>query len=229
MEEHRNKKRNLIIAIITIIIYTIIVVQVTIKLYTNILNKAFQNVNIDLESDNISSNEDISTTTDNNNLFNISISHSDSNDTPTVANKIALNDIVSKESKYEFSVIGYDFAKKILPPNTSGYYSYYEAKEDGHQYLDIKLNYKNLDSTEIDADEVGSIKIKFANNYEYTSFSIIEKADGNFTYSSITSISPLTIGKLHYLFDIPDEVANSTESIVAYITIGSEKYELTIR
>lgn len=223
MEENKNKKKKIIISIIAIIIYTILVIQVTIKLYTNVLNKAFQNINIDSKSENIS------TSSDNDNLLNITILHSDSNDTAVDTTKISLNDVVSKESKYEFSITGYNFGKKILPPNTSGYYSYYEAKEDGHQYLDLKLNYKNLASTDIDADEVGGIKIKFANNYEYTSFSIIEEPDGDFTYSSIRSIAPLTTGKLHYLFDIPDEVANSTESIIAYITIGSEKYELTIR
>lgn len=225
MEDNKKRKKNIILIIIAIIIYTIIVVQITLKLYTKVLNDAFQNITIDSEFENNVSNEnDV-----NNNVSDISISSSDNSNTTNDVTKISINDVVSKDSKYEISVIGYNFSKKILPPNTSGYYSYYEAKEDGHQYLDIKLNYKNLAGSEIDADEVGSIKIKFADKYEYTSFSIIEDSDGDFTYSNITPIAPLTTGKLHYLFDIPDEVANSSESIVAYITVGTENYELVIR
>ena len=222
MEDKKNIKKNIILIIIAIIIYTVIVVQITLKIYTKVLNDAFQNITIDSEFEN-----NVNTENDEHNISDISISTNSSNDNNTV--KINLNDVISKDSKYEISVIGYNFSKKILPPNTSGYYSYYEAKEDGHQYLDIKLNYKNLAGSEIDADEVGSIKIKFADKYEYTSFSIIEDSDGDFTYSNITPIAPLTTGKLHYLFDIPDEVANSSESIVAYITVGTENYELVIR
>ena len=80
----------------------------------------------------------------------------------------------------------------------------------------------------IGADGVGSVKIKYADKYEYTSFSIIEDG-GDFTYSNITNIDPLTVGKPHYLFDIPDEVANNEDSIVAYITIKGSTYELKIR
>lgn len=224
-QENTNSSKNkkilrIVIILIAILVYTIIVVNITIKCYEN---KSSEKSNINNSSDDISIDSAKETQDDS----GISITQQEKEE--GTAAKIKLNDKITKESKYEMTVVDYEFAKKILPPNTSSYYTYYEAKEDGHQYLDIKLNYKNLDYTDITADEVGSIKIKFANKYEYTSFSIIEDSDGDFTYSNITSIAPLTTGKLHYLFDIPDEVANSSEPIVAYITIGKDMYELAIR
>lgn len=208
--------------IVAIIIYTVVIVQVTLKTYAK---NTTQNIKISSENENNVNNNEMGNT----NTSDVSVSKSDNSTNNNNSVKINLNDVISKDSKYEATVTGFEFAKQILPPNTSGYYSYYEAKEEGHQYLDIKLNYKNLDGTEITANKVGSMKIKFANKYDYTSFCIIEDSEGDFTYSNITSITPLTTGKLHYLFDVPDEVVNSSESIVAYITIGTENYELIIR
>lgn len=143
--------------------------------------------------------------------------------------KLNLNEIVIKENKYELTVLGTNFAKTILPPNTSSYYSYYEAKTDGHQYLEVKYNYKNLGESNVRADNVVSMTIKYDDKYEYTGFCIIEDDECNFTYANITNISPLTTGKLHYLFDIPDEVANSDNSIVAIMKCGSDIYEVKLR
>ena len=143
--------------------------------------------------------------------------------------QLNINDVATKENKYELTVLGSNFAKTINPPNTSGFYSYYEAKEDGHQYLEVKYNYKNLSENNIGADDVVTMTIKYNNKYEYTGFSVIEDSDSDFTYTNITNIAPLTTGKLHYLFDIPDEVADSDSSIVATIKCGGDTYMVNLR
>ncbi|MBR2744738.1 MAG: hypothetical protein IKE01_05545 [Clostridia bacterium] len=143
--------------------------------------------------------------------------------------KLNLNETVTKESKYELTVLGINFGKTILPPNTGSFYTYYEAKTDGHQYLEMKYDYKNLQESNVRADSITSITIKYDNKYEYTGFCVIEDKDGSFTYANITNIAPLTTGKLHYLFDIPDEVANGEGSIVAKINCGSDTYEIILR
>lgn len=143
--------------------------------------------------------------------------------------KLNLNETVTKENKYELTILGINFAKTILPPNTSSFYSYYEAKTDGHQYLEVKYDYKNLGESNVRADNIASMTIKYDNKYEYTGFCVIEDTDSDFTYANITNIAPLTTGKLHYLFDIPDEVANGEGSIVAKIKCGSDTYEIVLR
>ena len=201
-----------------ILIYTIIVASITVKIdrkiIANNIEKSFQEAfNIDdIESE---TKKDVS-------------SKKTEKPSKKVTN-IVLNETLTKEDVYEVTVVGFDFGKKIMPPNPPSYYTYYEAKEDGHQYLDLKIDYKNLDATGISADEIASAKIKYAGKYEYTSFSVIEDSDGDFTYSNITNVAPLTVGKMHYLFDVPDEVVDSMESIVATIVVKGDTYEFVIR
>lgn len=201
-----------------IVIYTIIVASVTVKIdraiLANQIQKSFQEAfSFDDSSEPKTENK---------------VSKKENKPTKKTTS-IALDQTVIQEDVYEVTVIGYDFGKKIMPSNPPSYYTYYEAKEEGHQYLDLKLNYKNLEATGIDADTVASAKLKYAGKYEYTSFSVIEDSDGDFTYSNITDISPLTVGKMHYLFDIPDEVADGTEPLVATITVKGNTYEFVIR
>lgn len=202
-----------------IVVYTIIVASVTVKIdraiLANQIQKSFQQAfSFDADSSETKTENKPS---------------KKENKPSKKTTSIELDQTLIQEDMYEFTVIGYDFGKKIIPPNTPSFYTYYEAKEEGHQYLDLKLNYKNLEATGISADEIASAKIKYAGKYEYTSFSVIEDSDGDFTYANITDVAPLTVGKMHYLFEIPDEVANGTESIVATIIVKGNTYEFVIR
>lgn len=145
-------------------------------------------------------------------------------------NKVLTQDVAVTESeKYEITFKGSEFSKKVEPPVLNSFYSYYEAKQEGHSYLVIKLDYKNLQTTDVRADEIATVKVKYNEKYEYTSFPVIVDEEGDFTYANITNISPLTVGQMYYLCDLPDEVVNATEPITAYVQVGTETYEITIR
>ena len=225
-------KRKSFLILLTVIIYTAVVVVVTVKIDRKIIAYqiqkgfeeafSFDDVDFDIDfDDDVDFDDDID--------FKDNTSKKKESTPSKKATVLEANQVVTKEGSYELSVTGFDIAKKILPPDTSGAYSYYEVKTDGHQYLDLKIDYKNLEASGISADEAASAKIKYAGKYEYTSFSVIEDGDGDFTYSNITEIAPLTVGKMHYLFDIPDEVANGTDSIVATISVKGNTYEFSIR
>ncbi len=216
MEENNTMKpkgnSRLVIGLILLVIYTVLVVYGTVKVY----DKFFAN---------------------NSGKSDVSISRKEDNNDVTLSKRddskkaiaVQENETVTKDGKYELTVVGHEFSKRVEPKDTSGFYTYYEAEKEGHQYLDIRYEYKNLDSVEQRSDKVLSMKIKFNDKYEYTGFCIIEKDDGDFTYSNITSIAPLTTGNMHYLFDVPDEVANSEGAVVATLTVGNEVYEVKIR
>lgn len=130
----------------------------------------------------------------------------------------------------ELSIDGIKFAKKIIPPNPSGYYSYYEAKDEGTTYIDLIITVKSLLTTGKRAEDFASVKIIYNDKYEYKSFSIIEERGGSdFTYTSITPIEPLKKGTLHFLATIPDEVVDGTEPIIAIITIDDKEIHYKIR
>ena len=135
-----------------------------------------------------------------------------------------------KTDEAEFTIENIELTNKVEPPKKSGYYRYYEA-EEGQIYVDMVIEYKNLTSSSIEADEVVSSAIlKYQDKYEYKGFSTIEEDNrSDFTYTNITSIDPLTTEYLHYLFAIPEEASSSDGKIDVYFTLASEDYRVSGR
>ncbi len=146
------------------------------------------------------------------------------------ATPLALLETAIIEDKCEITVKSTNFTNEVVPPNPTSYYLYYEVKNEGNIFLDVIIDYKNLEATDKFADEACSVKIKYDDKYEYLSFSTIEESGGSdFAYANITSISPLTIGTLHYIAEVPLEVQNSDKSVVALITAQGKEYSIKIK
>ena len=129
----------------------------------------------------------------------------------------------------EFYVDFSNITDTVEPPQPADYYTYYTA-DDGKVFVDFCVAYKNWKPSGVRADDVISAKLTYAGKYEYSGSSMIEeKSRGDFTYSNITDIAPLTTEYIHILFSVPKEVANSTDSVVIDFTIGSNSYSYTIR
>ena len=65
---------------------------------------------------------------------------------------------------------------------------------------------------------------------EYKGFSTIEEKNrGDFAYTSITGIDPLTTEYVHYLFEVPEEVAGSEEPIEITISVDGNEYTYNAR
>ncbi len=224
----KNNGKKIDIKVLIIIVLCIVVISLICCVIILLKNRESNNNYIESQLDNAithntESLDNVENVTNNVNESTVNkIGSTDSNKT------ISFNELVSVNEKYELIIKSFNIKKIIEPPNTTGYYHYYEAS-DGHQYLDIVFDYKNLTTSDVRADKTSSIKIKYDEKYDYSGFSIIEDEENDFTYSNIRNIAPLSTGKIHYLIEIPDEVANNSGSIVATITCGSEKYDLKIR
>ncbi len=121
-------------------------------------------------------------------------------------------EIITVDDRGEFYVDFSDITARVIPPAATSYYSYYDAG-DGKLYVDLCISYKNLDSSKRDASEVINATLLYSNTYEFRGTSIIEESNrSDFTYTSITSIAPLTTEYLHYIFKVPEEVVDSTGS-----------------
>lgn len=225
MEENSKNKSNglikKIIGVLVIIVLTIIITLVVEHKFFVIEKTEIESKTTASESSNMeneSENEDNDSKQEKTNKIE------------SEPNTVLTQDVAVTESdKYELTFKGSEFSKKVEPPVLTSFYSYYEAKQEGHSYLVIKLDYKNLQTTDVRADEVANVKVKYNEKYEYISFPVIVDKDGDFTYANITNISPLTVGQMYYLFDLPDEVVNATEPITAYVQVDSETYEINIR
>lgn len=135
--------------------------------------------------------------------------------------------LTSKNSEFyiEYSNVTY----KVTPPNPASYYRYYEA-DDGSVYVDVCFAYKNLASNDVDADEIINATLTYAGNYSYTGFTTIEEDNrGDFTYTNIRSVSPLSTEYIHYLFELPEEAYSSGKSIVVDFQIDGNYFTYTVR
>jgi hypothetical protein len=143
--------------------------------------------------------------------------------------ELKVGETITEDNVNEFYVEYTNIDNDIIPPKPNDWYSHYEA-EEGKVYVDICVSFKNLGAKEIVADEVLSGTLLYAGNYQYNGFSIIEEDNrGDFTYSNITSISPLSTEYLHYLILVPEEVQSSEGALTAIITINNKPYKITIR
>ena len=136
---------------------------------------------------------------------------------------------VSVADVCEFFVDYTNITKDVMPPAPGSFYSHYEA-EDGKVYVDLCVSYKNLETSDADADEIMKGVLIYGGQYEYTGFSMIEEESrSDFTYSNITSIAPLNTEYVHYLFEVPAEVEISTDPIAITFMINGNTYTYTVR
>lgn len=142
---------------------------------------------------------------------------------------VAEDETITIEDICEFSVDYTNITDDVVPPSPDSWYTHYQADQD-KKYVDLCIAYKNLGTSNVDADDVGSAILIFADKYKYVGSSMIEEDNrGDFTYSNITSISPLSIEYIHYLFEIPDEVADSEGNLDVVLTIDERDYLISVR
>jgi len=135
-----------------------------------------------------------------------------------------------KEDYAELTLKSTSFEKKVTPPKASGYYTYYEVKNNDKVYVHVSIAFKNLMTIGKSADEALSVRLIYDNKYEYSGFSFVEDNGGaDFTYSNITTISPLTSKNLHYLVEVPAEVQNGTGEVAIIVNVNGEKYKYQVR
>lgn len=137
------------------------------------------------------------------------------------------NESITIKDKCIFSVEGSEFTKDVLPPETDDFYSHYEADE-GKSYLCVRINYVNLSCEAIDIDDAVDAKMKYKNKYEYKCFTA--KLDGEHNgFESYGYLYPLCDEYVYCLFEIPQEVADSTDSVKLSVDVGDNTYTYTAR
>lgn len=142
---------------------------------------------------------------------------------------LAAGETITIADECEFYLDYADITDDVVPPKPSRWYSHYEA-ENGKTYVDICIAYKNLSTRDKDADEILNATLIYAGKYQYKGFSTIEEDNrGDFTYSSITSIAPLDLEYLHYLFEVPEIVESSGDSLKVKMNVAGNQYDITIR
>lgn len=146
--------------------------------------------------------------------------------------KIELNNTISNEELFEATFLKARFTNRLNPPKTKDdwyIYSYYEPKDRENTLIDIVVDLKNLDKSEVNADSViQSAKIVYDSKYEYDTYFVFETSDG-YDLESSTTINPLQTKKVHILAEVP-KIAKSDDKVVFIsLDIDGNEYELTIQ
>lgn len=139
--------------------------------------------------------------------------------TPEYPSSFDIGDVLVFPNQYEIRMVSQQTATKVVPPNPDDYYTYYEVKETDKIYVHTVFNVKNLSGDSVTADEVMDVKVVYDGKYEYSAFSTIEeRGGGDFTYTNITGIAPLTEGVLHFLAEVPLEVKDSGKPVEVIVS-----------
>lgn len=142
---------------------------------------------------------------------------------------IAVGGVITTDAM-EITVNKVELSYDVLPDDTSGFYTHYAA-DPGNVYLHLDVDVKNLGKQNLPCDEIMKTIADYNGGYTYSGQAIPEDGNSGFTYANITSINPLQTLGVHFLFQCPQEVAESQNplSIMLEPSGTKDSYVLTIR
>ncbi len=162
-------------------------------------------------------------------ISSITASIPEETSTPQQGTAISEGDTITTEYA-EITINKVELSYDVLPDNTSGFYTHYEA-DPGNVYIHLDVDVKNIGKHNLKCDDILSATADYNNGYTYSSFAAPEDSTTGFTYANITSIKPLDTRGIHYLFKCPQEIAENENPLFITIEPASSKdsYIFTIR
>jgi len=140
----------------------------------------------------------------------------------------SLNRIYRINGFCEFQIDEIVFSKKILPPNTNGFYTYYESTNPNSTYLDIVVSIKNIDTKIKSVDDFANVSAIYDNKYKYVGSAILVDSQGGFALG-FYGIEPLLTGVVHYLVEVPNEVEYSSKSLEIVMRVTDQEFHYKYR
>ena len=125
----------------------------------------------------------------------------------------------------EFYVEYSEFTRDVIPPNQGMGYNHYPA-EDGKILLDFCIAYTNRETQKITAHKAVSAKLKQAEAYVYTAE---ENNRSMFESPSLVNILPLCTEYVHWIFQIPEEMATNDEPLTISFKIDGKNYTYSVK
>lgn len=123
------------------------------------------------------------------------------------------NEVITIDGVCEFYIEQSSVTDSVEPPYPEGYYRKYDA-EEGKTFVDVVLNYKNLDTESVRGDKaIAGSNLFYNKDYKYGGFAAVEESSrSTFAISGMTvQIQPLTSEYIHIMFQVPDEVADDED------------------
>lgn len=128
----------------------------------------------------------------------------------------------------EFYVDFSQITNDVIPPNPGAAYMHYAANQ-GETCVDFCVAYKNMSGQEIRGDKAVSAKLTVGETHYQGTAKAEISGRSMFENAGAVSLIPLSTEYIHYLFPIPEEAANSGESMKISVKIDGSSYTYTIR
>lgn len=207
--------------ILGLVIYTVLVVFISITAYKgylgNKINNAFKDV-FNSSFNDSGDNKILNNESEKNNVENQIITTKQMNIDETITTQ-----------DWEITLKGTEFSQDVTPPAPAMFYSHYQVKDTTNTYLVVKLDMKNISALSLTADDNISLKAIYNGKYEYKGFStLLSQDNSNFDYTNITSIAPLTNRTLYYLVEMPKNITEDDNEIEIQLTAYQTKYTYKI-
>ena len=199
----KNKKK-LIILCAAILVYSLILVGVTVKVDRVVIAKQFEKSWQDAFSEFEDSFDD------DDDFFGISDNTGTEESEPEVeAKPISLNKTVTIGDVMELTLESSEWVDEIMPSNTSDFYSY-KSDVEGEKFFVVKGKVKNIAGETIDITYANESQLLINDTYKANVNIEAEESDGSSFYGDIKPLQTLNIvvyaSVSDELFDIADNV-----------------------
>lgn len=126
----------------------------------------------------------------------------------------------------EVAINSVEITYDVLPDNTSGFYTHYEA-DVGNVNICVDADVKNTAKQNLGCDEIGAIFANYNDGYTCKGFVVVDDSSTGFTYANITSIDPLETKGIKWLIECPQEIDESDKALFFEVASFSLPFYIT--
>lgn len=136
--------------------------------------------------------------------------------------------LTSKNWELQLKRVG--VTAKILPNNTSGYYSYYYADDD-ETFIDLVFQMKNVNVEILEiGGAVGNCKVDYNSNLVEKRYNLYtstgDRINAVYSWNGLDALDTTT---LHVAIDMPRECQTNNEPITVHLTLAGQEKIIKVR
>lgn len=146
--------------------------------------------------------------------------------TTAPAKQIKIGDKITFDNM-EICINSVDIKHKVVPDNTNGVYSYYEA-DKGNVYIVVDADVKNNAKESLDCDDIGSAKAVYDDGYVYDSCFIVGEDDDD-SFSTLSEVNPLETKGVKWLITCTEEIEKTNSKLFVELSLNGERFILNLR
>lgn len=146
--------------------------------------------------------------------------------TTAPAKQIKIGDKITFDNM-EICINSVDIKHKVVPDNTNGVYSYYEA-DKGNVYIVVDADVKNNAKESLDCEDIGKVQAVYDDSYIFDSAFVVVEDDVNpFFYKS--EIDMFETKCVKWLITCTEEIEKTDSELFVELFLNGKKFRINVR